>query len=126
MNISDILFYNIFSYYRPKLKQKANSVAVTYITLLQVSLLLLLGIFFAGFFRQMNMDTMSSSKAWTLFTLVAVFIYFKNWIQYTGKRRMMINAKMNKRNITNTYNIYLLWLLPFVVLGLTYVVFQAS
>ncbi len=125
MTLSDTLFYNIFSYYKPKLKQKANSIAVTYITLLQVSLLLLLGVFFAGFFRQMNMDTMSSSKAWTLFTLIAIFIYFKNWMQYTGKRRMTIQAKMNKKRSKSTYNIYLLWLLPVAILGLTYVIFQA-
>ena len=125
MNLSDTLFYNIFSHYKTKLKQKANNIAVVYITLLQVSLLLLLGVFFSGFFRQMNMVTMSSSEAWTLFTLAAIFIYFKNWMQYTGKRRMMINAKMNKKK-SNTYNIYLLWLLPVAILGLTYVVFQAS
>lgn len=125
MNLSDNLFYNIFSYYKPKLKQKANNIAVVYITLLQVSMLLLLGVFFAGFFRQMNMVTMSSSKAWTLFTLIAIFIYFKNWMQYTGKRRMMINAKMNKKKSKSAYNIYLLWGLPIAVLGLTYVVFQA-
>tara|TARA_R110002072_G_scaffold60994_1_gene154181 strand:+ start:149 stop:529 length:381 start_codon:yes stop_codon:yes gene_type:complete len=126
MNLSDTLFYNIFSYYKPKLKQKANTIAVAYIAFLQVSLLLLLGVFFAGFFRQMNMVTISSSKVWTLFTLIAIFIYFKNWMQYTGKRRMMINAKMNKKKSKSTYNIYLLWLLPVAVLGLTYVVFQAS
>lgn len=126
MTISDTLFYNIFSYYKPKLKQKANNIAVIYITLFQVSLVLLLGVFFAGFFRQMNMDTMSSSNAWKLFTLIAVFIYFKNWMQYTGKRRMMINAKMNKKKTSCAYNIYLLWGLPIAVLGLTYVVFQAS
>lgn len=125
MNLSDNLFYNIFSYYKPKLKQKANNIAIAYITLLQVSLLLLLGVFFAGFFRQMNMVTISSSKAWTLFTLITIFIYFKNWMQYTGKRRMMINAKMNKKK-SNTYNIYLLWLLPVALLSLTYVVFQAT
>ncbi len=125
MTLSDTLFYNIFSHYKPKLKQKANNIAVVYITLLQVSLLLLLGVFFSGFFRQMNMVTMSSFEAWTLFMLAAIFIYFKNWMQYTGKRRMMINAKMNKKK-SNTYNIYLLWLLPVAILGLTYVVFQAS
>ena len=126
MTLSDNLFYNIFSYYKPKLKQKAVSIAVAYITILQLSVILLLGVFFAGFFRQMNMVTMSASKAWTLFVLITVFIYFKNWMQYTGKRRMMINAKMNKKKSKSTYNIYLLWGLPIAILGLTYVVFQAS
>lgn len=95
-----------------------------YVTFSQCSLLLLLGVFFAKFFRQMNMYTMSSDKAWTLFVLVVVFIYFKNWMQYTGKRRMMINAKMVKKNKTQT-NIWLLWVLPVATLGLTYVFFQA-
>ena len=126
MTLFDTVFYNIFSYYKSTLKQKANSIAVIYITILQISILLLLGVFFAGFFRQMNMVTMSASKAWTLFVLIAIFVYFKNWMQYTGKRRMMINAKMNKKKSKNTYNIYLLWLLPIAILGLTYVVFQAS
>ena len=124
MTPSDSLFYNIFSYYKPKLKQKANGIAIVYITFLQLSLLLLLGVFFAGFFRQMNMVTMSSTKAWVIFVLIMVFIYFKNWMQYTGKRRMMINTKMIKKK-SRTHNIYLLWLLPFVVLSLTYIVFQA-
>ena len=126
MTLFDTLFYNVFSYYKPKLKQKAVSVAIAYITILQIALLLILGIFFTGFFRNMNMVTMSSSNAWTVFTLASIFIYFKNWMQYTGKRRMMINAKMNKNKSKNTYNIYLLWVLPIAILGLTYVVFQAS
>ncbi|MDO5988200.1 hypothetical protein Q4Q39_12365 [Flavivirga amylovorans] len=124
MNLFDILFYNIFSQYKTKYKQKANNIAITYVTLLQVSLLLLLGVFFAGFFKQMNMVTMSSTKAWTLFALMAVFLYFKNWMQYTGKKRMMINAKMNKKRSQN-YSIWLLWFLPIAALGLTYVVYQA-
>ncbi|WP_303316323.1 hypothetical protein Q4Q34_05830 [Flavivirga abyssicola] len=125
MNLFDILFYNMFSQYKTKYKQKANNIAITYVTLLQVSLLLLLGVFFAGFFRQMHMVTMSSTKAWTLFTLISVFIYFKNWMQYTGKKRMMINAKMNKKR-TQHYNIWLLWFLPIAALGLSYVVSQAA
>lgn len=126
MTLFDTLFYNVFSHYKPTYKQKANNIAIGYITIFQIVLLLLLGVFFAGFFRQMNMVTISASKAWTLFVLIAIFIYFKNWMQYTGKRRMMINAKMNKKKYGSTYNIYLLWGLPIAVLGLTYVVFQAS
>lgn len=125
MNLFDTLFYNVFSFYKPKYKQKSNLIAVIYITLFQVTLLLLLGVFFTGFFKQMNMSTMSSTKAWALFVIIAVFTYFKNWMQYTGKRRMMINAKMNKRKTTTTHNIYFLWFLPVAILGLTYVVSQA-
>ncbi|MDO5972269.1 hypothetical protein Q4Q35_20920 [Flavivirga aquimarina] len=124
MNLFDTLFYNIFSQYKTKYKQKANSIAIAYVTLFQVSLLLLLGIFFAGFFKQMHMVTMSSGKAWTLFGLASVFIYFKNWMQYTGKKRMMINAKMNKKK-TEHYSLWLLWIMPVAVLGLSIVLYQA-
>ncbi|WP_298238703.1 hypothetical protein [uncultured Algibacter sp.] len=124
MTVFDEFFYTVFSFYKNNHKQKANSIAIVYISFLQGTLLLLLGVFFAGFFRQMNMVTMSSTKAWGLFVLAMVFIYFKNWMQYTGKRRMMINTKMIKKK-SKTHNIYLLWLLPFAVLGLTYIVYQA-
>jgi hypothetical protein len=125
MNTFDILFYNIFSHFKPKYKQKSNSIAMIYLSVLQCALLLLFGVFFAGFFNQMNMSTMSESKAWTLFVLASGFVFFKNWLQYTGKRRMMINAKMNKRT-NQKYNVWLLLLLPIIVLGLTFVLFQAT
>ncbi|AUP79787.1 hypothetical protein [Flavivirga eckloniae] len=124
MNLFDVLFYNIFSRYKAKYKQKANTIAITYVSVFQCSLLLLLGVFFAGFFRQMHMVTISREKAWILFALIAVFIFFKNWMQYTGKRRMMINAKMNKKKAQH-YSLWLLWLLPLATWGLIYVLFQA-
>ena len=125
MNTFDILFYNIFTYFKPKYKQKSNGIALTYVSILQCALLLLLGVFFARFFNQMNMSTMSKEKAWTLFILVSGVVFFKNWMQYTGKRRMMINAKMNKKS-NRHYNIGLLLFLPIIVLVLTFILFQAT
>ncbi|MFI1772869.1 hypothetical protein [Thalassobellus citreus] len=124
MNAFDILFYNIFSYFKPKYKQKANTIAILYVSVVQCALLLLLGLFFAGFFSQMHVSTMSQEKAWIIFVLVSGFVCFKNWLVYTGKRRMMINAKMNKKK-SNSYNIWLLFLLPILVLGLAYVLSMA-
>ena len=125
MNAFDTIFYNIFTFLKPKYKQKSSSIAIAYISVLQCALLLLLGVFFAKFFNQMNMVTMSKEKAWTLFVFVSVFVYFKNWMQYTGKRRMMINAKMNKK-ATPKHNIWLLLLLPIGVLILALILFQAA
>ena len=124
MNAFDTLFYNIFSYFKHTYKQKSNTIAIVYVSVLQCALLLLLGVFFAGFFSKMHVSTMSQEKAWIIFILVSGFVCFKNWMQYTGKRRMMINAKMNKKKL-NTYNIWLLFLLPVLVLGLTYVLSMA-
>ncbi|GAA4889835.1 hypothetical protein GCM10023311_12420 [Flaviramulus aquimarinus] len=104
--------------------KKANSIATFYITFLQSSLLLLLGVFFAGFFRQMHVNTMSADKAWTLFVITVIFLYFKNWMQFGGRKRKVLNAKMLKKKKLS-HNIWLLWMLPIVILGLTYVLFQA-
>lgn len=124
MTVFDHYYYSIFSFYKKRYKQKANIIALLYVSIIQISLLFLLGVFFAKFFSQMHVDTMSETKAWTLFVIVAVAIHFKNWIQYTGKRRMMINAKMVKKKKPKT-NVWLLWILPLVTLSLAYVVFQA-
>lgn len=112
-------------FFKPKYKQKSNGIAIVYISVLQCALLLLLGVFLAKFFSQMNMTTMSKEKAWTLFAFTIAFVFFKNWMQYTGKRRMMIHAKMNKK-VKPHYNIWLLLLLPIAILVLTYVFFQAA
>ncbi|SHI42203.1 hypothetical protein [Algibacter luteus] len=125
MSTFDALFFHFFQYYKSKKSKKTNSIATFYLTLLQSSLLLLLGVFFAGFFKQMHVQTMSSVKAWTLFGLVVIFLYFKNWIQYSGKKRKVLNAKVLKNRKLH-YNIWLLWLLPVVILGLTYVLYQAT
>ncbi|MDN3664725.1 hypothetical protein ACFFU1_00680 [Algibacter miyuki] len=124
MDTFDILFYHIFQYYKAQKSKKANQIATFYVSFLQCSLLLLLGVFFAKFFGKMHMDTMSSDKAWTLFVLVTIFIFFKNWMQYGGRKRKVLNAKMLK-NKKLSYNIWMIWLLPVAILGLTGVFLQA-
>lgn len=125
MTAFDTLFYNVFTFLKPRYKQKSNSIAIAYISILQCALVLLLGVFFTRFFNQMNMGTISKEKAWTLFVLVSLFVFFKNWMQFTGKRRMMIHAKMNKK-AKNQYNVWLILLLPIGVLILALILFQAT
>ena len=124
MTTFDALFYHVFQHYKTKKNKKANSIAIIYITFLQCSLLLALGVFFAGFFRSMHVSTMSATKAWTLFVLVVIFIHFKNWMKYGGRKRKVLNAKMLKNKKLN-YSIWLLWFLPIGILGLAFVLLQA-
>lgn len=124
MTTFDSLFFHFFQHYKAKKNKKANTIATFYVTLLQCSLLLLLGVFFAGFFRQMHVATMSAPKAWTLFVLVAVVTYFKNWMQYGGRKRKVLNAKILKKKKL-TYSMGLLWLTPIAILALTLVLLQA-
>ena len=118
MNVFDQFALNIFNYYKPRLKRKANTIAVFYLSLLQCSLLLLLGVFFTEFFNQMKVETMSSSNAWILFIIASVFIYFKNWMSFTGKKRLLLNTKSNKKKF-NTYNVWVLWLVPFACIAIS-------
>ena len=111
MTVFDQFALSIFNFYKPRFKRKANAIAVFYMSLLQASVLLVLGVFFAAFFRQMKVDTMSSSKAWTLFIIVVILIYFKNWMSFSGKKRLVLKAKQTKRK-SQEHNIWVLWLLP--------------
>ncbi|MCX7551099.1 hypothetical protein [Xanthomarina sp. F2636L] len=124
MSIFDSLFFNVFKYYKDAKSKKANQLATLYISVLQSAILLVLGVFFAGFFNQMNMDTMSQDKAWFLFVLLSVFIFFKNWIQYAGRKRKVLNAKMLKKRSAN-YSIIMLWLLPVACVFLALILMQA-
>ena len=124
MSIFDSLFFNVFKHYKDAKNKNANQLATIYISVLQCAILLVLGVFFAGFFRQMNMDTMSQDKALFLFVLISGFIFFKNWIQYAGKKRKVLNAKMLKKKSAN-YSIFMLWLLPVVCVVLVAILWQA-
>lgn len=112
MTIFDQLFYNSFDHYKKGIyKKSANTIAVYYITLTQALLLLVLGIFLAQFLNKMHVVTMTSTKAWVLFVIVTIVLYFRNWIRYGGKKRKVLNAIPTKKM---DYSIWTLWLIPAV------------
>ena len=124
MTVFDQFFFSILSYYKPKYKKKANKIALYYISFLEVTLLLVFGIFFAAFFSQMNVDAINTESAWILFIIAAIFICFKNWMKYNGKKRMIMNAKSRKPK-SNTNYIMMLWLLPVACLALSFILYKA-
>lgn len=116
MTVFDQLFFNSFNYYKNgTFKKKANAIAILYITLVQSSFLLVLGVFFAEFFSKMHVATMSQNNAWPLFILASLLLYFINWIQYSGKKRKIMNANQKRKS---NYGIFTLWLIPAVALFL--------
>ena len=123
MTLFDHFVFNMFQYYKPRFKAKANVISLVYITFLQASLVLLLGVFFSIFLSQMNVDTMSSTKAWSLFVIAIVILYFKNWMSYSGRKRRVLNAKFTKKKAQN-YSIWILWLLPFGCIILSILLLQ--
>ncbi len=124
MSISDQFFFSIYNHYKKRYKQLANKIAMVYIDLLQLSVLLLLGVFFAVFFSQMNVVVVNSEKAWTLYIIAALIICFKNWIQYSGKKRNVMNAKISNRKSKN-YSNWLLWALPLLCIAMAIILSKA-
>jgi len=125
MTIFDEFVISVFNYYKTRFKRKANVIAIFYVSVLQSSLVLLLGIFFAKFLRQMKVDTMSASKAWTLFIIASLIIYFINWLGYSGKKRRVLNAKQIARKSTN-HSIWVLWLLPLGTIALAMLILKKT
>ncbi|MBR9846981.1 MAG: hypothetical protein GYB35_13135 [Algicola sp.] len=124
MTTFDTLFFSVFNHYKTTYKQKANTIAVVYLSLLQIALILVLGAFFSIFLEQMHVNTFSASKGWTLFIMTSVFIYFRNWIVYSGRKRKVLNAKTNKNKQT-TYSIWMLWLLLLGCISLAIILLNA-
>jgi len=117
-------YFSVFNTYKASLKQKAHSLALFYTSFLQASLLLLFGVFFSIFFKQMHTTIMSSEKAWTLFIIAILLNHFKNWIQFSGKKRNIMKAKSIKAKVKN-HNIWLLWMLPFGCIALSLILLRA-
>jgi len=125
MTILDQLFFSVFNYYKKKKNKFANRIASWYITILEATLLLLLGIFFAEFFKNMRMDTMTKSGAWTLYGIAVVILYFKNWIKYSGRKRRVLNAKYSGSKSFNR-NIISLWMFPTCAIILAIILLQVT
>ena len=123
MTVFDQLFFSVFNYYKQRKNKYANRIASWYITIFQCGLLLLLGIFFSEFFKNMNLVTLSASSAWSLFGVIAVVLYFKNWIQYSGRKRRVLNAKQSSSKPFKR-NIFVLWLLPIASLAIAITLLQ--
>lgn len=122
MTFFDQLYFNVFNHYKITHKAKAKTIALYYISALQILLLLLSGIVLAVFLKQMNVITMSSSKTWTLFIIASLIILFKNWMQYSGKKRNILNAKFKKQEARS---IWTLWTLLLGCLALSIVLINA-
>jgi len=118
----DGFYISVFNHYKKALGTKSLSIALLYINLLELSIALALATFFMAFASQMKLLVMSSTKFWVLFTLISIFIVFKNWMRYNGKKRIVLNAKLKGKKTS----IYLLWILPFGCLVIALILLQVQ
>lgn len=118
MNFFNQLYLTVFNHFKARYKQKANTIALYYVSILQIALLLLGGIFFTKFLEQMKVVVMSSTNSVVLFCMIALFIHFKNWMNYSGRKRRVLNAKLtNKKDLG--YSMFILFVMPIGILSLS-------
>ena len=117
----DTFYISFFNRFKKRFGKKSILLAQLYITVLETSLISLLVSFFMAFANQMKMNLMSGSKGMVLGFMLLLFIYFKNWMKYSGKKRNILNAKRNKSDEP----LWKLILVPLVFLGLS-VIFLKS
>lgn len=118
----DTFYISVLNHYKKRLGKRSLKLAQVYINFLEISLVLALGAFALAFASKMKISVMSSTKFWVLFSLIAVFIMFKNWMRYNGKKRNILNAKVKSKPIP----IYILWLLPLGSLTLGLILLQVQ
>ena len=124
MNFFNQLYLTVFSRFKGRFKQKSNTIALYYVSVVEIALTLLLGVFFIKFLDQMKVVVMSGSNAWLLFVMTAVFIHFKNWVSYSGRKRRVLNAKLsNKKGLE--YSLFILIVLPIGIIGLSLLMLKA-
>ena len=124
MNYFNQLYLTVFNRFKGSYKQKANTIALFYTSVLQIALLFLGGVFFIKFLEKMKVVVMSSSNTWILFVMTAVFIHFKNWVNYSGRKRRVLNAKLsNKKDLG--YSLFILIALPIAIIALSVLFYKA-
>ena len=124
MNYFNKLYLTVFSRFKSRFKQKANTIALFYVSLVEIGLTLLIGVFFVKFLDQMKVVIMSGSNAWLLFIMTALFVHFKNWVNFSGRNRRVLNAKLsNKKELQ--YSLFILIVLPLGIIGLSLLMLKA-
>ncbi len=118
----DHYYISVFNHYKKTLGKRSLTLALLYINLLELSILFALAAFFKAFASQMRVLTIASTKFWILLGIVSLFIIFKNWMRYNGKKRNVLNAKLKAKSIS----IFLLWFLPIGCLLIAFVLLQVQ
>ena len=116
----DQFYLSVLNTLKKSAGKNAFTLALVYISLIEISILVMLGNFFTAFASQLHLTLMSRTKALVLFVLLSFFIIVKNWLRYNGKRRNVLNARSKK-----TYAMWLLLLVPVFCMILAYIFYQS-
>lgn len=95
--ILDHLFASAHFCFKNKSKTFKNNFAFYYMLLFQLLFLLLLGLFFNAFSRQLNINTLSNNQYAFIATFSFIIVLYRSWMVYTGKRRLLLLSKTKQK-----------------------------
>jgi len=117
----DQFYISFLNSFKDRFRKASVKLSYWYICLLELSFYGMLVSFFAAFSSQMHINTIDGNKTAILLVLGSLFVCFKNWMRYNGKRRHVLNASIKKKSV----KALVLIVLPFVFLMLTFLFYQA-
>ena len=92
MSFNDQLYISVYIHFRYLKTKFASKLARLYLSLLQVGVFFALTFFIIEFLRQMKINFLNINQAF-FFASVSIFIWFRNWLIYNGKRHIILMAK---------------------------------
>lgn len=123
MNFFDRLYLSVFQQvkqYKPKL---AARWALFYVSVFQLALCLFFGIFFMKFSKQMKLNILDDTSLWIVSLGITVFIFFKNWMSYNGKKRNILISRNTKKS--KPYSAYTLIVFLLALFALSFILSNA-
>lgn len=123
MNFFDRLYLSVFhqvKQFKPKL---AARWARLYVSFFQLALCLLFGIFFMKFSKQMKLNILDDTSLWIVSLGITVFIFFKNWMSYNGKKRNILISRNTKKS--KQYSAYTLIVFLLALFALSFILSNA-
>lgn len=116
-----LYYISAFNVLKVRYGKKAINLALYYFTFLEFSIVFMLFCFFMGFARQFHLLNFPTNNVLTLGFLGIIGLLFKNWMKFTGKHRVILNAKRH-----SNLKIWQLILVPLGCLTLGLVFLQAQ
>jgi hypothetical protein len=123
MNFFDRLYLSVFhqvKQYNPKL---AARWARFYVSVFQLALCLLFGIFFMKFSKQMKLKTLDDTSLWIVSVGTIGVVFFKNWMSYNGKKRNILMSRNTKG--PKPYSAFTLILFLLALFALSFILSKA-
>ena len=124
MDFFDSLYFSVFQHIKQRKPKRAARWARLYVSLVQIALYLVLGVFFIKFAQQMKLNVLDDTSLWIVSIGGVGFILFKNWMGYNVKKRAVLVSKSIKRS--KTHSILVLILIPLAVFSLAFILFKAA